>query len=127
MRRRRRQGCPHSAWLHLGEHGEILDALKVLDNDDTVDVIVLARGGASIINVASVASSLKGVPNRLAYMSSKAAVIGFTKSLAKECGKYGVRANVVAPGLIETDLTAGLTEAVKRDLRAALGLGDTHQ
>ncbi|MGW7410238.1 SDR family oxidoreductase [Streptomyces sp. NPDC054833] len=50
------------------------------------------------------------------YAASKAGIIGFTKSLAKECGKYGVRANVVAPGLIETDMTAGLTEAVREDI-----------
>ena len=62
----------------------------------------IAQGGASIINVASVASSLKGVTNRVGYMSSKAAVIGFTKSVAFDYMKDGIRANALCPGSVDS-------------------------
>lgn len=62
----------------------------------------IAQGGASIINVASVASSLKGVTNRVSYMSSKAAVIGLTKSVAFDYMKDGVRANSLCPGSVDS-------------------------
>jgi NAD(P)-dependent dehydrogenase (short-subunit alcohol dehydrogenase family) len=62
----------------------------------------LAQGGATIVNVASVASSLKGVPNRIAYMSSKAAVIGFTKSIAFDYLHKGIRANAICPGSVDS-------------------------
>lgn len=62
----------------------------------------IKRGGASIINIASVASSLKGVPNRLAYMSTKAAVIGFTKSIAFDFMADGIRANAICPGSVDS-------------------------
>ena len=62
----------------------------------------IANGGAAIINVASVASSLKGVPNRVAYMSTKAAVIGFTKSVAFDFMQKGIRANAICPGSVDS-------------------------
>jgi 2-keto-3-deoxy-L-fuconate dehydrogenase len=62
----------------------------------------LEQGDASIINIASVASSLKGVPNRLAYMSTKAAVIGFTKSIAYDFMGRGIRANAICPGSVDS-------------------------
>jgi NAD(P)-dependent dehydrogenase (short-subunit alcohol dehydrogenase family) len=62
----------------------------------------IAQGGASIINVASVASSLKGVTNRISYMSSKAAVIGFTKSVAFDYMKDRIRANALCPGSVDS-------------------------
>lgn len=62
----------------------------------------VAQGGASIINIASVASSLKAVPNRVSYMSSKAAVIGLTKSIAFDYMKDGIRANSMCPGTVDS-------------------------
>ena len=56
----------------------------------------------SIINVASVASSLKGVPNRFAYGASKAAIIGLTKSIAADFVKQNIRCNAIAPGTVFT-------------------------
>ena len=56
----------------------------------------------SIINIASVASSIKGVPRRFAYSSSKAAVIGLTKAIAMDCITTGVRCNAICPGTVDS-------------------------
>jgi NAD(P)-dependent dehydrogenase (short-subunit alcohol dehydrogenase family) len=63
---------------------------------------MLAQGHGNIINMASVASSVKGIPNRLAYGASKAAVIGFTKALAADYVKQGIRSNCLCPGTVDT-------------------------
>jgi 2-keto-3-deoxy-L-fuconate dehydrogenase len=63
---------------------------------------MLDRGGGSIVNVASVCSSLKGLPNRFIYGTSKAAVIGLTKSVAADYVRQGVRCNAIAPGTVES-------------------------
>ncbi len=63
---------------------------------------MLARGRGSIINMASVASSLKGVPNRFIYSASKAAVIGMTRSVATDYVARGIRANCLCPGTVDT-------------------------
>ena len=63
---------------------------------------MLAQGGGSIINMASVCSSIKGLPNRFIYGASKAAVIGLTKSVAADFVGQGVRCNAVCPGTVDT-------------------------
>ncbi len=63
---------------------------------------MLAAGGGSIINVASVAGSLKGAPNRFIYGSTKAAVIGLTKAVAADFITKGVRCNAICPGTVES-------------------------
>jgi 2-keto-3-deoxy-L-fuconate dehydrogenase len=63
---------------------------------------MLEHGGGSIINIASVASSIKGLPNRFIYGTSKAAVIGLTKSVAADYVRRGVRCNAIAPGTIQS-------------------------
>lgn len=63
---------------------------------------MLARGGGSIINMSSVASSVKGVPNRFAYASSKAAVVGLTKSVAIDFVSQGIRCNAICPGTVDS-------------------------
>jgi 2-keto-3-deoxy-L-fuconate dehydrogenase len=57
---------------------------------------------ASIINMASIASSIRGIPNRFAYGTSKAAVIGLTKSVAADFVQKGIRCNAIAPGTVDT-------------------------
>ena len=63
---------------------------------------MLSAGSGSIINMASVASSVKGVPNRFAYSASKAAVIGLTKSVAADFVSRGIRCNAICPGTVQS-------------------------
>ena len=64
--------------------------------------LMLRHAGGSIINMASVVSSVKGLPNRCAYGASKAAVIGLTKSVAADFVQHGIRCNAVCPGTVDT-------------------------
>jgi 2-keto-3-deoxy-L-fuconate dehydrogenase len=63
---------------------------------------MIRGGGGSIINMSSIASSIKGVPNRFAYGATKAAVIGLTKAVAADFVAKGVRCNAICPGTVET-------------------------
>lgn len=63
---------------------------------------MMAKGGGSIVNIASVAGSVTGVPGRFAYGASKAAVIGLTKSVAADFVKQGIRCNAIAPGTVDS-------------------------
>ncbi|HLI17247.1 MAG TPA: SDR family oxidoreductase [Rhodanobacteraceae bacterium] len=101
-----------AGWVHAG---------TILDTDDAawqrsfavnVDSMfrlcravlpgMLARGRGSIVNMSSVASSVKGVPNRFAYSATKAAVIGLTKAIAADYVARGVRCNAICPGTVKT-------------------------
>ena len=85
---------------------------------------MLAGGGGSIINMASAASSVKGVPNRFVYGASKAAVIGLSKAVAADYVQQGIRCNAICPGTVESPSLqdriraqaeqAGATEAAVR-------------
>lgn len=63
---------------------------------------MIGRGGGSIVNMSSVASSIKGVPNRFAYGTTKAAVIGLTKGVAADFVAQGIRCNAICPGTVQT-------------------------
>ena len=83
--------------------------------------MVKQRAG-SIVNIASV-SGIMGNAGQTNYAASKAGLIGFSKSLAREVATRGVRVNVIAPGFIETDMTRGLGEKVREAFLAQIPLG----
>ncbi len=68
---------------------------------------MLEHGGGAIINMASMASSLKGFPNRFVYGTTKAGVIGFTKAVAADFVKQGIRCNCICPGTVDTPSLRG--------------------
>ncbi|WP_242911395.1 3-oxoacyl-ACP reductase FabG [Actinomadura terrae] len=82
---------------------------------------MLKRRAGCLVNLSSI-SGVYGNPTQSNYSAAKAGIIGFTRALAKEVGAYGVRANVVAPGLVETDMTAGLAGKVRERALASIPL-----
>jgi 2-keto-3-deoxy-L-fuconate dehydrogenase len=129
----------NAGWVH---NGTILDCseedwLRSFDQNVTscyrtmhaVLPQMIKRGSGSIINVASVASSLTGVPNRAAYGASKAAVIGLTKGVARDVIRSGVRINALCPGttyspsLEQRILASPDPEQMRRDFVARQPMG----
>jgi 3-oxoacyl-[acyl-carrier protein] reductase len=82
----------------------------------------MIRRGGCIINITSV-SGVIGMSGQTNYSASKAGVIGFTKALAREVARFGVRINAIAPGFIETDMTETMDEATKKKLYGQIPLG----
>ena len=80
---------------------------------------MLGRGTGSIVNMSSVASSIKGVPNRFAYGTTKAAVIGLTRSIAADYVSAGIRCNAICPGTVKTPSLAERVRALGGDEEAA--------
>ena len=117
-------------------HGSVLDSTEK-DIDFSFDLNVksmhrtmkafipgmLKKGGGSIINMSSAASSIRGVPNRYVYSLTKAAVIGMTKATAMDFIKQGVRVNAICPGTIESpsfrDRVAAHARRAGKALKAA--------
>jgi 2-keto-3-deoxy-L-fuconate dehydrogenase len=116
-------------------HGTILDCSEA-DWDFSFDLNVkgayrvtrallpamLGNGGGSIVTIASAVSSLLGAPNRFVYGTTKAALIGFTKAIAADFVKQGLRANAICPGTVESPSWHARVEAQGRasgDVEAA--------
>ena len=116
-------------WVH---HGTVLDCSED-DWDRAFDINVksmhrtikaflpgmLAKGGGSIINIASTASSLRAAPNRYVYGATKAAVIGLTKAVAMDFIAKGIRCNCICPGTIQSPSLDARIEALGRQVGGA--------
>jgi len=113
------------------QHGTILDAApKDCDLGMTVNAKsmylvaraflpgMLRKGRGSIINMASVASSIRGLPNRFVYGASKAAVIGLTKAIAADFVGKGIRCNAICPGTVDTPSLEGRINAFADPVQA---------
>ncbi|MDZ4699272.1 MAG: 3-oxoacyl-[acyl-carrier-protein] reductase [Rhodothermales bacterium] len=85
---------------------------------------MMKQRSGKIINISSVVG-VTGNAGQANYAASKAGIIGFSKSLAKELGKRGVTVNVVAPGYVDTDMTAELSEKAREELTNQIPLGRT--
>ena len=83
---------------------------------------MMKQRAGKIINISSVVGVM-GNPGQANYAASKAGIIGFTKSLAKELGSRGVTVNVVAPGYVATDMTSVLSEKAQEAMLGAVPLG----
>jgi 3-oxoacyl-[acyl-carrier protein] reductase len=82
---------------------------------------MMAGGGGRVVNISSIIAST-GYNGLTAYGASKAALIGFTKSLAREVGRLGITVNAVAPGFIATEMTAGLQDDDRARIAARAAL-----
>jgi 3-oxoacyl-[acyl-carrier protein] reductase len=83
---------------------------------------MMKRRAGCVITLSSV-SGVLGNATQVNYSASKAGIIGFTRALAKEVGRFGIRANVVAPGIVETDMTTDLLAKRREAALSAIPLG----
>lgn len=134
-----------AGWVHAGSVMEATDAefdfamnlnvRAMFHGMRAVLPAMEAKGTGSIINISSVASSLRGVPNRFIYSMSKAAVIGMTKSVAADYVKTGIRCNCICPGTVDSpslhdrlratgDYEKAMVEFVARQPMGRLGRAD---
>jgi 3-oxoacyl-[acyl-carrier protein] reductase len=120
-------GVIHDRPLALMAEQEWGDVLRV-NLDGTYHAVraavfgMMKRRAGAVVTLSSVA----GVAGNVAqanYSASKAGIIGLTKAVAKEVGRYGIRANSVAPGFIDTDMTSDLPAAVTESMRGRIALG----
>ena len=79
---------------------------------------MIKHNKGSIINISSIVSSLRGLPNRFVYGTTKAAIIGFTKSIASDFIKNNIRCNAIAPGTVHTPSWEGRVQAAKDPVKA---------
>lgn len=94
---------------------------SVFNMTKAVQGVMLKQRSGSIINMSSVVG-VKGNAGQSNYSASKAGIIGFTKSIAQELGSRNIRSNAIAPGFIETEMTAALGEEVVKQWRESIPL-----
>jgi 3-oxoacyl-[acyl-carrier protein] reductase len=112
--------------LRMSEH----DFTSVIDTNLTGAFRVIKRASKGMIRLRkgrvvliSSVSGLYGAPGQINYSASKAGLVGIARSLTRELGSRGITANVVAPGFINTDMTAELPEATQKDYLAGIPAG----
>jgi 3-oxoacyl-[acyl-carrier protein] reductase len=120
-------GILRDAYVGMISEGDIEDILStnlasVIRLTQTMSRLMRRQKAGSIINLASIIGR-RGNPGQLVYGASKAGVIGATYSAAKELAPLGIRVNAVAPGFIETAMTARLPEEARDRLLSNVGLG----
>lgn len=98
------------------------DLTGVFNTTRACIITFLKQKSGNIVNISSV-SGIHPLPGQVNYAAAKAGVIGFTKSLAKEVAAYNIRVNAVAPGFIETDMTANLSEKYREKLNKIIPAG----
>lgn len=94
---------------------------SVFNHVKATQPFMLKQRSGSIINMASVVG-ISGNAGQANYAASKAGIIGFTKSVAREIGSRNIRCNAIAPGFIETEMTAGLPEEMKKEWAQKISL-----
>ncbi len=106
------------------------DFTSVIDTNLTGAFRVIKRASKGMIRLRkgrvvliSSVSGLYGAPGQINYSASKAGLVGIARSLTRELGSRGITANVVAPGFINTDMTAELPEATQKDYLASIPAG----
>ena len=98
------------------------DLTGVFNTTHACIVTFLKQKSGNVVNISSV-SGIHPLPGQVNYAAAKAGVIGFTRSLAKEVAPYHIRVNAVAPGFIETDMTAEFQEKYRKRLHDLIPLG----
>jgi 3-oxoacyl-[acyl-carrier protein] reductase len=97
-------------------------AFAAVRNTQLASRLMRRTGGGSVINLASI-MGIQGNAGEVVYAGAKAAVVGITKSAAKELAPFGIRVNAIAPGYIDTDLTRVLTPEIHAERLAQVGMG----
>ena len=111
------------AKMSIQEWQKVIDIdLTGVFNCSKAALSLIAPNQGKIINISSVVGQ-RGNFGQTNYAAAKAGIIGFTKSLAKEVGKFGVTVNAIAPGFIETKLTENLPEELKVTIKKLTSLG----
>jgi 3-oxoacyl-[acyl-carrier protein] reductase len=106
----------------LIEQNFSLNTFAVIHHVQLAARLMQRHNSGAIVNISSIVGT-RGASGQVVYSASKAAVLGITRSAAKELAPRGIRVNAVVPGMIDTDLLAPLSEDVRTERRTRIGLG----